>query len=123
MAIFGRKKEAAAVAPKKEGKASAAKSVKMPSGSSAVLLAPRITEKAAIMTDSGVYVFNVALTATKPMVASAIEAMFKVTPRKITVIRRGGTRVTTRVTGKKGMTIGYKKAYVHLKKGDKIELA
>ena len=127
MAIFGRKKE-----EKKAPESAAAPAVKKAApvrGTSAtganthVLLAPRVTEKAAILSDSGVYVFTVTRTATKPQVASAIQDLFKVTPRKVRMVVKHGTRVTTRITGKKGMTAASKKAYVYLKKGDKIELA
>jgi len=88
-----------------------------------VLLAPRVTEKAAILSDSGVYVFRVTPRATKPQIARAIIEMFKVTPVKVRVVNVKGTRVTTRATGKKGRTDRIKKAYVYLKKGEKIELA
>ena len=86
-----------------------------------VLLRPRITEKAAIGADrSGVYVFEVAETATKGSIAASIKASYKVTPVKVRVARIVDKRVVVR--GKRGVKTGGKKAYVYLKKGDKIEL-
>lgn len=129
MAIFGGKKEEKKV--EKTAGASVAKTVAPKSRQAAqslgahthVLVAPRVTEKAAILSDSGVYVFTVTKHATKPQVALAIRELFKVVPRKVNMVTSHGKRVTTRITGKKGMTVGSKKAYVYLKKGDKIELA
>ena len=114
------KAEAKAVVVK-EKKASTASS--MVSLSSHVLISPRVTEKAAIASDFGVYVFNITKSATKPQVAKAVAELFKVTPRKISIVNVKPTRVMTRNTGKKGFTNGNKKAYVYLNKGDKIDLA
>ncbi len=88
-----------------------------------VLLSPRITEKAAIGNDFGIYTFNITRSATKQQVAAAVKQLFKVTPRMVRVANVKGVRVTTRATGKKGKTASGKKAYVYLKKGEKIELA
>ena len=84
---------------------------------------PRITEKAAYMSEKGCYVFNVAPSANKIQIAAAIRATFKVTPRKVTVVAVPRKEVSTRGSNRKGMTAGGKKAYVFLKKGDKIEIA
>jgi large subunit ribosomal protein L23 len=80
---------------------------------SQILIAPRITEKGAYLSEAGVYVFNVAGDANKVQIAEAIKELFKVTPRKVTI-----TRSTNRI----GRTAGGKKAYVFLKKGDTIEI-
>jgi large subunit ribosomal protein L23 len=85
-----------------------------------VIKKPRITEKGAILAgEKNVYTFNLHQDANKKEVAEAIEIIYKVKPTKIrisaikpkTVRRKGGL-------GKKS---GGKKAYVYLKKGDKIE--
>jgi large subunit ribosomal protein L23 len=127
MALFNRNKKAPAPAkdtPKKEAVAVAprAASASTPKFSH-LLKAPRITEKAAIGTDNGVYVFNVQMNATKPMVARAIIELFKVKPRKIRMTHIPAVRVKTRQTQKVGFTNRGKKAYVYLNKGDKIDLA
>jgi large subunit ribosomal protein L23 len=88
-----------------------------------ILINPRITEKAAYMSEQGCYVFNVATSANKTQIAQAIREVFKVTPRKVTIATVQRKQVMTRNTNRKGMTAGGKKAYVFLKKGDKIEIA
>ncbi len=88
-----------------------------------ILKAPRITEKASFLAEGGVYTFDVAPNATKAAVASAIRDVYKVSPRKVTLVAVARKRVQTRGTNRMGMTAGGKKAYVFLKKGDKIELA
>ena len=56
-------------------------------------------------------------------VATAILDVYKVSPRKVTLVAIPRKRVMTRGTNRRGTTRGGKKAYVFLKKGDKIELA
>jgi large subunit ribosomal protein L23 len=86
-----------------------------------VLLRPRITEKAVVGADkNGVYVFEVAAKATKGQIAASVKAAYKVTPVKIRTTRIAEKKVFVR--GKHGVKTGGKKAYVYLKKGDKIEL-
>jgi large subunit ribosomal protein L23 len=87
-----------------------------------ILLSPRITEKGAYLSESGCYVFNVAVSANKFEIAEAIKTVFKVTPRKVTVVAIPRKVVMTRGTNRKGQTAGGKKAYVYLKKGETIEL-
>jgi len=91
-----------------------------------IVIGPRITEKGAYMSEKGCFVFNVAPSATKKEVVESMRAMFKVTPRKVTLAAIPRKRVNTRSargTRKPGMTAGGKKAYVFLKKGDTIEIA
>ncbi len=57
-----------------------------------VILSPVITEKATKLTEANQVVFRVALDATKPAIAKAIEGLFKV---KVTAVN------TVRVKGKK----------------------
>ena len=90
---------------------------------SQILLSPRITEKGAYLSEIGAYVFNVSPRANKKEIAGAIRDVFKVTPRKVTVVRVARKRVQTRGTNRTGETAGGKKAYVFLKKGETIELA
>ena len=85
-----------------------------------ILKNPRITEKASIVTDRNVYVFDVDRKANKKMIEDAVKAIYKVTPRKVRT-----TRIPTKKTfvrGNRGTKGGGKKAYVYLKKGDKIEV-
>ena len=86
-----------------------------------VLLKPRITEKAALGADKfNVYVFEVAKSATKKSISASIREFYKVTPEKIRVTPIPSKQVFVR--GKYGVKRGGKKAYVYLKKGDKIEV-
>jgi large subunit ribosomal protein L23 len=88
-----------------------------------IILSPRITEKGAVLSEQGAYVFNVAEDANKGEVAAAVAELFKVRPRMVRMVRVPRKQVQTRNTNRKGMTAGGKKAYVFLKKGDKIEIA
>jgi len=84
-------------------------------------LRPRITEKAALGADkSNVYIFEVTPGATKKSISASVRDAYGVTPEKVRVAVIPPKRVFIR--GKKGVKSGGKKAYVYLKKGDKIEL-
>lgn len=88
-----------------------------------VLLRPHVTEKAAQATAKNVYTFDIRIGATKKEIANEIQDMYRVKPVKIAVVNTPGKRVrlrTRRGYGKKNAT---KKAYVYLKKGDRIEFA
>ena len=86
-----------------------------------VLLRPRITEKAALGADSAnVYVFEVSKSATKKSISVSVRDAYKVTPEKVRVAAIPLKQVFIR--GNKGVKGGGKKAYVYLKKGDKIEI-
>lgn len=84
-----------------------------------IIVRPHITEKASISVDKGVYTFEVSKDSTKVLIEKAIQERYKVNPVKITTVTIPGKRVFVR--GRVGKKSGYKKAYVYLKKGDKIE--
>ena len=84
-----------------------------------VLINPRVTEKATFLKEENVYVFNVSPKSNKKDIAEAVLTFYKVTPKKIRVVRIPRKKVFVR--GKKGVKSGGKKAYVYLKEGDKIE--
>jgi large subunit ribosomal protein L23 len=80
---------------------------------------PRITEKAAYAADKNVYTFDVAPGVSSVEVAKAVFSIYKVKPVKVNVTAIPKKKVLRRnILGVKG---GGKKAYVYLKKGDKIE--
>jgi ribosomal protein L23 len=58
--------------------------------------------------------------ATKASIAASVKAVYKVTPLKVRVANIPDKQVFIR--GKRGVKRGGKKAYVYLKKGDKIEI-
>jgi large subunit ribosomal protein L23 len=86
-----------------------------------ILLRPRVTEKATDRAmNHNVYVFEVLKSATKSEVKHAVMEMYKVQPTKIAMTKIPGKSVFVR--GKKGERSSGKKAYVYVKKGDKIEI-
>ncbi len=84
-----------------------------------LIIRPRITEKANVLAGVDVHTFEVREKATKKEVESAIKAFYKVNPLKINIVRNPSKKVFIR--GKWGKKSGVKKAYVYLKKGDKLE--
>jgi len=125
MALFSRNKE-----NKKEAVATAEKTVKtvvsnaLPTDNdlSSVIVKPRVTEKAVKMNDKNVYTFIVRRDATKYMVADAVKALFKVTPVKVNIVNKTPRQFMSRSKGRTQLEKGMKKAYVYLKKGDRIDL-
>ncbi len=86
-----------------------------------VLLYPRITEKAALGADKlNVYVFEVTPNATKKSISASVFEVYGKKPIRVNVAQIPAKKVFVR--GKRGVKSGGKKAYVYLKKGDKIEL-
>ncbi len=92
----------------------------MKSHLASILKRPHITEKATLSAEKGVYVFEVAPKANKKDIAHAVIEQYKVTPVKIATVTIPAQN--TFVRGKRGKTAGYKKAYVYVKKGEKIEI-
>lgn len=86
-----------------------------------IIIAPVITEKSSIVNSDGkTYVFKVNKTANKYQIKDAIEKAFKVKVAKITTLNtKAKNKRVGRYTGK---TKTYKKAYVTLVDGDRIEL-
>lgn len=119
MAIFGTKKKTTKPTPSKK----AEKVVKSENVSGAILLKPRITEKAAHMTAIDAYTFDISPRATKEDVAKAIQAVYSVKPKKIAIVKTMGKKVRLRNRRGFGARSASKKAYVYLKKGDRIEFA
>ena len=82
----------------------------------------RVTEKTALLSESGAYTFEVDPRFGKKEIAEAVKTIYKVTPIKINVIsipKQAGRMLARR--GKRGTTPAVKKAIVTLKKGEKIE--
>ena len=84
-----------------------------------VLIRPHITEKATMLAESSVYVFQVDPKSTKSIVEKAFVEKYKINPVKITTVTIPAKSVVVR--GKRGKKSGYKKSYIYLKKGTKIE--
>lgn len=86
-----------------------------------IIIAPVITEKSSVVSSNGkTYVFKVNKNANKFQIKDAIEKAFGVKVVKLTTLNtKAKNRRVGRYTGK---TKTYKKAYVTLADGDKIEL-
>ncbi|NQV93014.1 50S ribosomal protein L23 [Candidatus Kaiserbacteria bacterium] len=88
-----------------------------------VLKHPRVTEKATLQSEKGVYVFDVAPRATKKEVIEAVKVFYKVTPRKVNIVNVPSKKVNIRgKQNKYGVKSGGKKAYIYVKKGDTIDI-
>lgn len=121
MALFSRNtKEETAAAPAKAKKADAG--MTLPYDLSGIIMRPRITEKAVGANERNVYTFIVRRDATKHTVADAVRSIFKVTPVKVNIVNKSARQFMSRSKGRTLTEKGMKKAYVYLKKGDRIDL-
>ena len=95
----------------------AVKGVVFPAGSA--VIRPRITEKSGLLSQKGIYTFDVLIDAVSSQIEKSITEAYKVTPTKISIspVRAKGRHIR----GKAGRTAKGKKAYVYLKKGETIE--
>ena len=85
-----------------------------------VLKKPLMTDKNNILMGQGIYVFKVAGDAGKPVIKEHIERYFDVKVRSVcTAVCRGRSRRTRQSTSRVRY---WKKAYVRLKAGEKIDL-
>ncbi len=122
MALFSRKKtqdEGAAVA---EAPKVVKQSLPTDRDLASVIVKPRITEKAVQKSEQNVYTFIVRRDATKRDVATAINALYNVTPVKVNIVNKTPRQYMSRRTGRRLTEKGMKKAYVYLKQGDTISL-
>lgn len=85
-----------------------------------ILLSPRVSEKAAISTSKDVYVFNVPVSAEKIEIRKAVETLYGVKVEQVRTARGIGKRTARGRT--RGQRNNWKKAYVCLKKGQKLDL-
>lgn len=125
MALFGStKKDVAPKAKKASTKvAKDAKTTAAPARDfSWVIVRPRITEKATLLSEKKVYAFEVSPRATASDVKYAVMTQYKVTPRKVNMVKTPGEMKPSRRGGKTHVS-GVCKAYVFLKKDDSITLA
>ncbi|MEO8530127.1 MAG: 50S ribosomal protein L23 [Deltaproteobacteria bacterium] len=86
-----------------------------------VIVKPIVTEKATMASEHGAVVFEVAMSATKPEIKEAVEAVFNVKVKAVnTTIRKGKTK---RFKGRPGTQRSVKKAYVTLMEGNTIDVS
>jgi large subunit ribosomal protein L23 len=85
-----------------------------------VLLSPVITEKATMLSEHNQVVFRVAQAATKPDIAKAVEALFKVKVKAVNTIQQKGKPKMFR--GRPFVRSDVKKAIVTLQEGYQIDI-
>ncbi len=83
------------------------------------ILRPRITEKSGVLSQGGIYTFEVAKDADKASISRAVKALYKVTPIKVAIVNLPARK--TFIRGRRGVVPGIRKAMVTVKKGDKID--
>jgi large subunit ribosomal protein L23 len=87
----------------------------------AVIRSPVITEKATMLGEKNTVVFRVAIDATKPEIAAAVEGLFGVKVEGVNTLRAKGK--VKRFRGRPGRRSDVKKAYVKLAAGQTIDLS
>jgi large subunit ribosomal protein L23 len=89
-----------------------------------ILIRPVITEKSDKAMNKQVYTFVVAKSANKLEIAKAVEAMFNVSVDSVnTAVIPGKVKVrSTRSGVMRGMKPSYKKAFIALQEGEKIDI-
>ena len=84
-----------------------------------IIRTPLITEKMTMLGEKNQYGFKVAIEATKPQIAAAIETLFSVKVTSVnTLIQKGKTK---RFKGRPGVRSDVKKAIVTLAPGQSID--
>jgi large subunit ribosomal protein L23 len=122
MALFGKKKETKVEAPAATQSVSATKAQPTDINLDAVIVKPRITEKAIGQNDQSVYTFEVRTDATKFQVRAAVKALYNVTPVKVNIVNKKPAKRLVGSRGREKHVKGVKKAYVYLPKGQTINL-
>jgi len=85
-----------------------------------IVLAPHITEKSTMLSESNAVVFKVAPKASKPEIKAAVEALFNVKVTNVnTIVTKGKTK---RWKGKPYQRSDMKKAIVTLAEGSSIDI-
>ncbi len=85
-----------------------------------VIRKPIITEKATMASEANAVVFEVAMSANKPMIKEAVEGLFGVKVKAVnTTITKGKVKM---FRGRKGKRKDVKKAYVTLEEGNTIDV-
>jgi large subunit ribosomal protein L23 len=85
-----------------------------------IILSPLITEKATRLSETNQVVFRVPLNATKPQIAKAVEALFKVKVTAVNTLRAKGKSKAFR--GRSYSRTDIKKAIVTLAEGHQIDV-
>lgn len=124
MGLFGKKQSDAKadVAVAEKATKATVPSKAMPIDVASALIKPRITEKAALLLEKNVYTFEIKKGASKYDVRDAVVSLYKVTPTQIRIVNQTPRRTMSKMRGREMLVSGLRKAYVYLKKGDRIDL-
>lgn len=87
-----------------------------------ILRRPIITEKSMKLAEIGLYAFEVERGATKPQIGKVVADKFNVKVVDVKIVNIKGNLKQQRRVRKTYQTSGFKKALVHVSKGDKIAL-
>jgi large subunit ribosomal protein L23 len=85
-----------------------------------VIRKPIITEKSTRASEANAVVFEVAKSATKPLIKEAVETLFNVKVKAVNTLRTDGK--VKRFRGRLGQRAETKKAYVTLEEGNMIDV-
>ncbi len=85
-----------------------------------IIRSPVITEKSTLLSEHNQVMFNVAKSATKPEIKSAVESLFEVKVKAVNTLNRKGK--TKRFRGMPGRQSDVKKAVVTLEDGQSIDV-
>jgi large subunit ribosomal protein L23 len=85
-----------------------------------LIMAPHISEKATVAMENNVYVFEVISSATKPEVKDAVKHLFNAEVKNVRMVNVRPKKKLFK--GQEGNRKGWKKAYVTLQAGQKIEI-
>jgi len=85
-----------------------------------IVLSPVITEKATLGSEHNQVTFKVAISATKPQIKAAVEALFDVKVKAVNTLRQQGK--IKRFRGIRGQRAEYKKAMITLEEGSSIDV-
>lgn len=88
-----------------------------------IIHAPWFSEKALVMTERGIYTFEIPVRATKAEIASALKEIYNVEPRKVRIVNLPAKRKALRTRRGEGSRTARRKAYVYLTAGDSIQFA
>lgn len=88
-----------------------------------VLVEPLVTENSwRLQEEQNKYVFKIHPDANKPQIENAVEEIFNVDVIKVTTMNMPGKPRRERLDQEQGRTSRWKKAYVRLSEGDRIDI-
>ena len=118
-ACAGRPEEKKPAVRAKEGE-KAEKNVSLKKGSIYSVKKPWISEKATMLGEKNVYVFDVRPNANKKTIKEEVESRYSVHVKNVRTVKYSGKMKKFRNTKKR--RLGFKKAIVTVKEGDKIDI-